>query len=117
MACATAPGSPSIHTGRRTSRGRRTARCWSRTDSWARIVSELRPEPLEQGAQALLLGAGSVRLVRRVALVHRKDLQPALDQRAALQAVEQALAGSGWVEAAAERDTIAYQISSHKNTL
>lgn len=70
------------------------------TESWARL--EAPPAgPVEPGAVAVLLGAGSVQLVRRVRLLRGESTRPE-----ALDAVARALAhgGSGWVEEAGEAD-------------
>jgi hypothetical protein len=81
------------------------------TESWARIPAQAGARPIDQGDQAVLLGAGSVKLVRKVALVKRDDLPPAVDQDRALHAVEQAFAGNGWVEIAAEGEPADYQVA------
>ena len=51
------------------------------TESWATIAKSLRNEPIEQGAQAVLLDPGTVRLQRPVRLVERgwlaRDDKPA----------------------------------------
>jgi hypothetical protein len=76
------------------------------TTSWANILSTSGDAPIEQGAQALLLGAASVKLVRQVALLREPDdIPPGVNKQAALnalQAVEQALGsvGKGWLELA-----------------
>lgn len=80
------------------------------TDSWAKITKKFRPEPIEPGAQAVLLGAGSVSLVRKVSLVQQK-LPLSVDQDAALQAVQQALTGSGWIEVARQGEQVSYQVA------
>jgi len=87
------------------------------TESWARIVQRFTDQEIEQGAQAVLLGAPAVRLVRKVSLVRREDLPAALDQDAALEAVRQAipagedLAVGGWVELATDTAEVAYQVA------
>lgn len=81
------------------------------TDSWATITEQFRRGEIEQGAQAVLLGASSARLIRSVSLVHQDDLPAAIDQQAALQAVEQAIQGSGWIEVATNGEEIAYQVT------
>jgi hypothetical protein len=81
------------------------------TDSWATITEQSGRGEIEQGAQAVLLGAGSARLVRNVSLVHRDDLPASIDQQAALRAVQQALQGSGWIEVATDGKEIAYQVA------
>jgi len=81
------------------------------TDSWAKITKQFRQEPIEQGAQAALLGLASVRLVRKVSLVRRDDLGAAIDQDVALQAVQQALIDNGWIEVATQGEQVSYQIA------
>jgi len=70
------------------------------TRSWARLEGAP-ARPVEPGALAVLLGAGSVRLVRRIRLLRGEGPAPG-----ALDAVARALAqsGSGWVEGADEGD-------------
>lgn len=86
------------------------------TDSWATIPEQLDANAIEQGDQAVLLGAGSIRLVGKVALVHQDDLPPTIDQDAALQSVKEALAGNGWVEMAAEGESIDYQVALNQQS-
>ncbi|MCI0457830.1 MAG: caspase family protein [Gemmataceae bacterium] len=69
------------------------------TGSWAEVVQSFGAQPIQPGDQAVLLGAGSVRLVRRVSLM-RPDGSPAAEGDAPLRRVEQALPGNGWVERA-----------------
>jgi hypothetical protein len=76
------------------------------TTSWAKILNTSGAAPIEQGAQALLLGAASVKLVRQVGLLREEgDIPKEVNKQAALQAlqaVEQAIAsvGKGWLELA-----------------
>jgi hypothetical protein len=81
------------------------------TDSWAAVVEQFTQEDIEQGAQAVSLGAGAVRLVQKVWLQHQKDVPPGIDQDAALQAVGKALQGNGWVEMAAAADQVDYSLA------
>jgi len=85
------------------------------SDSWAKVVTRFAGGAVEQGDQAALLGAGSVKLVRKVSLVRRDDLKPEIDQQAALSAVERALAGNGWIEVAAAGDQVSYQVAVNEN--
>jgi hypothetical protein len=84
-------------------------------DSWARVTERLRDEPIEQGAQAVLLEPGTVRLQRTMRLTRQpEDVVPAqVDQAAALQAVEDALAasGQGWVLLATGRKPADFQVA------
>lgn len=79
--------------------------------SWAAFAEPFPAQPVEVGAQAVLLGAGNVRLVQKVALMHQEQLPAGIDQEAALQAVEQALQGNGWVEAAAPGGQVDYNVA------
>ena len=77
------------------------------SDAWADVIEVLGPGNIEQGAQAVMLSA-PVELVRGVRLfkkeVGEKDnqLPPAIKDREddALSAVEEALAGNGWLKLA-----------------
>ncbi len=81
------------------------------TDSWAAVVEQFSQKGMEQGAQAVSLGAGSVRLVQKVWLQHQKEVPPHVDQDTALQAVGKALQGNGWVEVAAAADQVDYSLA------
>jgi hypothetical protein len=58
--------------------------------SWAEIKSMLRTDSIVQGAQAILLDPGSIRLRRTVRLVRPEDGSEATDFAPALEAVEDA---------------------------
>ncbi|MCI0698177.1 caspase family protein [candidate division KSB1 bacterium] len=62
------------------------------TDSWAKITQQLGSGKIEQGAQAVLLDPGDIRLQRKVRLVQRDDLSKQNDQKIALKKVEEVLA-------------------------
>jgi hypothetical protein len=87
-------------------------------DSWARIEGRDRDDPIEPGAQAILLDPGSARLQRSVALFTRDDLEEDIDQATALASVEAALAeqGKGWVVLAGEEDAVDYQVAVNENS-
>jgi hypothetical protein len=87
------------------------------TDSWAKVTKRLRPETIEQGAQAVLLDPGSVRLRRTVRLFQREDLLAAIDQTMALRAVERAMAATqdGFIQLAAEGDPADFQVVANEN--
>jgi len=61
------------------------------TDSWAKITQQLASGKIEQGAQAVLLDPGDIRLQRKVRLVQRDDLPKKIDQKKALKKVEEVL--------------------------
>ena len=81
------------------------------SESWATIIERFAHAEIEQGAQAVLLGAGSVRLVQKVWMAHQTNLSETIDQDAALQAVVQALQNNGWVEVAAVGDQVDYNVA------
>jgi hypothetical protein len=66
-------------------------------ESGARVVQTFGGKPIEAGDQAVLVGAASVKLVRKVRLL-RPDGSPAEPADVALERVKQALPGNGWVE-------------------
>jgi hypothetical protein len=82
------------------------------TDAWAEIVKTIREAEIEQAAQAVLLSA-PVEVVRRVRLVYQPESQLAagIEQDAALQAIETALAGNGWVRLVSENEAADYQVA------
>jgi len=83
------------------------------TESWATVTATLRDVPIEQGAQAVLVDAGSVRLYRKVRLFHREDIPATIDQDAALERVKQAIAtgGAGWLDLAGAEGPAHYQVA------
>ncbi|MGQ4646074.1 caspase family protein [Lyngbya aestuarii] len=82
------------------------------TDAWAQIVKTIRAGEIEQAAQAVLLSA-PVEVVRKVRLVYQPESQlpPGIEQNAALQAIETALAGNGWVKLVSENEAADYQVA------
>lgn len=85
------------------------------TDSWAVITKRFGKDEIKQGAQAVLIGAGSVRLISKIGLVTRDELGLGIDQGAVMRAVEQALMSSGWVEVARDNKQVAYQVALNEN--
>jgi hypothetical protein len=83
------------------------------TDSWAAITARLRDEPIEQGAPALLVDQGSLKLSSKVGLARRQDLPAAIDQDAALAAIGTAMSDNPWVTLKTETDadTLEYQVT------
>lgn len=80
--------------------------------SWAEVTKILNPElVIEQGAQAVLTSA-PVKLVRKVRLL--KNNNSSQEKNAALQAVEVALTGNGWVEVLGEEEAADYQVHIKK---
>jgi hypothetical protein len=92
------------------------------TDAWAEITQTLRQGEIEQGAQAVMLSA-PVDLVRKVRLIYcteentkTENLPPKeIDQKAALQEIESALSGNGWVRLVSDNEVADYQIAINKN--
>ena len=83
------------------------------TDSWAEVKTILGSlSAIEQGAQAVLTSA-PVKLVRKVRLLKDNDLSQ--ENEEALQAVEVALIGNGWVELVKEEEAADYQIDIKQN--
>jgi len=83
------------------------------TDSWAIILTSFRQEPIEQGAQAVLIDSGSIRLRRTVRLVHQPHHLSPSAQDQALKQVEQAIRnhGKGFIALAGLDDTTDYQVA------
>jgi hypothetical protein len=69
------------------------------TTSAASVVESFGTRGIAQGDQAVLLGAASLKLVRKVRAVRRADLKPEA-QEPALQAFEKAVPRGGWIELA-----------------
>jgi Caspase domain len=67
------------------------------SESRADILQTFGPKVPEPGDQAVLVGAGAVKLVRKVRLL-RADGEPATTGDTALEKVKKALPGNGWVE-------------------
>ncbi|MFL5588391.1 MAG: caspase domain-containing protein [Ktedonobacteraceae bacterium] len=83
------------------------------TESWARIVDILNPDPIEPGAQAALRDPGGVCFQRSVLLVHREDLPPTIDQARALNSVRQAIEhqNSRFVQIAERNQDVDFQVA------
>ena len=75
------------------------------SESWAKLVTPdaIPDRPIRKGDHAVLIGAGSSKLVRGVRLV-RHNGEPITERDTALKGIEQALGtgGSGWVEKTVE---------------
>jgi len=83
------------------------------TDSWAKIIKTFRSGPIDQGAQAVLVDPGSVRLRRTVRLVMQDELLPTIAQASALKLVEQAIQrqGQGFISMAEQHQATDYQVA------
>ena len=78
------------------------------SDSWAEVINILDDEAvIEQGAQAVLTSA-PVKLVKKVRLL--KDENSQNNTNIALQNIESALIGNGWVELAKADEAADYQV-------
>ena len=82
------------------------------TNACAEIVKTIRAGEIEQAAQAVLLSA-PIEVVRKVFLFYQQgsQLPPDIEQDTALQAVEIALAGNGWVKLVSENECADYQVA------
>lgn len=82
-------------------------------NSSARIVDILSPIWIEPGAKAVLRDPGTVRLQRSVQLFYNKDIPPAIPQREALSAVEDAIRRqhTNFVYVATKDEVTDYQIA------
>lgn len=87
------------------------------TETWANIVQKLRDEEIVEGAQALLLGVG-IRMRGRVRLVHQDHLPPGVDQKAALQRLNDEITREDttanqhkWVRLAADGEEADWQVA------
>jgi predicted phosphodiesterase len=85
------------------------------TESWAEIIEAGNLEVIEEGAQAVLLDRGAMRLRGRIRLVRRDDLPQNIDQDAALQGLEQGIQASKWVRLAADGEGADYQVAVNAN--
>ena len=83
------------------------------TESWA-DYEELRPTPIEQGAQAVLINPASVKLVRRVRLLEPEGEAASVDGRKALDDLRGAMQGAGWVELAEGDFPADYQVTVNR---
>ena len=83
------------------------------TDSWAAITARLSNEPIEQGAPAVLVDQGSLKLSIKIGLARRLDLPDAIGQDTALAAIKEAMSGNPWVTIKTETDadTLEYQVA------
>lgn len=81
------------------------------TTSWAAFAHPFPAKAIEPGSQAVLLGAGNVRLVQKVALVRQEELSVGNDQEVALRSVEQALRSNGWMEVVEPGGQVDYNVA------
>jgi hypothetical protein len=83
------------------------------TASWAVITTAFSNALVEQGAPAILLDQGSLKLLHKVGLARRLDLKPEVDQETVLEAVASAISGSTWLalKTEADGDTLEYQVA------
>jgi Caspase domain len=85
------------------------------TSSWATIKDTFHSAPIEQGAQAVLLDPGTMRLRSTVHLVYQEQniLPQTIDQHTTLEKVKKALTqdGSSFVVLAADDEPVSYQVA------
>lgn len=87
------------------------------SDAWADVIEVLRKDEIEQGAQAVMLSA-PIELVRGVSLFYKNvgekanELPQAIKnkEKAALKAIEETLAGNGWLKLAGAKQKEDYQV-------
>jgi predicted phosphodiesterase len=87
------------------------------TDSWANIVERLKEDEIQEGSQAVLLGAG-IRMRGRVRLVRRENPPPSVDQESALLQLKNEITKdeddpnqNKWVRLAASDEEADFQVS------
>ncbi len=82
------------------------------SESSAKVTSKLGTKPIQQGAQAVLLDPGMVRLRRSLRLLTRDDLPKKIDQAKALKSIETILGKgtSGFLQIAADKEPADYQV-------
>jgi Caspase domain len=78
------------------------------TASWARITQRFNTEPIEPGAQALLVNPGAFN-VRRKVRVSSKTMPETPAREAIANAIAQS--GRGWVEVAGDEEAVDYQVA------
>ena len=88
------------------------------SESHAKVTSKLGTKPIQQGAQAVLLDPGMVRLRRSVRVLKRDDLPEKIDQAKALESIETILAKgtSGFLQLAAEKEPADYQVAVNEKS-
>ncbi len=80
-------------------------------DSWADVTKRFSKNGIEQGSQAVLIGAGSVKMVQKVHLATRDDIPEDVDQAVALDAVRAAMTDNPWLELAEGEGAPDYQVA------
>lgn len=88
------------------------------SESRAKVTNKLGTKPIQQGAQAVLLDPGMVRLRRSVRVLKRDDLPKKIDQAKALESIETILAkgASGFLQLAAEKEPADYQVAVNEKS-
>jgi predicted phosphodiesterase len=81
------------------------------TESLADIIEGGSLAGIEEGAQAVLLDAGNPRFEGRVRLVTQKQLPETIDQKGALQRLEQEIKKQKWVRLAEGEEGADYQVA------
>ncbi|MBV9924331.1 MAG: caspase family protein [Acidobacteria bacterium] len=85
------------------------------TTSWAELADGGDLSSVEEGAQAILLDAGALKLRGRIRLVKQDGLPASFSQEAALQKAAAEIEGSNWVRAAKDGEGADYQVAVNAN--
>ena len=78
--------------------------------SWADVTESFSGQPVEAGAQAVMIDPGRKR-VRGVALVRNENLPPDINQDEALSRLKSMLSGSRWVDVTVDSHKIDFQVA------
>lgn len=83
------------------------------TDSWSHIIAAFSSELIVQGAQAVLINPGAIRLRRTVRSARQEQIPTIVAQDRALEQVERAILqyGKNFVSLAGSHDTTDYQVA------
>jgi len=85
------------------------------TDSWATLLEISNRDAIAEGAQAVLVDAGSIEFCSRVKLVKQEEgLRSEIDQTGALEKLKAEIAGTHWLELV-ENGEADYQVAVNPN--
>jgi predicted phosphodiesterase len=85
------------------------------TETWAGLVEGGNVSQIVEGAQAVLLDAGEVRLEGRIRLIKRDDLPQDINQKDALARLEQEIKTRKWISLARDNEAADYQVAVNFN--
>jgi len=85
------------------------------TESWASITDGQNINAISEGAQAVLIDAGSLSYKGRIRLVERKDLPPDIDQHSALSNLENEIKKKKWINLVGQNEPAEYQVAVNFN--